>query len=69
MSKPIFNMGDPVSVTEVEAAYARVFGHPPRQKLDRRTLPSMIVAFTSELRFEFEINLLRGHAIEVAEAA
>jgi hypothetical protein len=64
---PVFNLGEPLHEHEVVAVYERVFEHQPPHNLDRRTLPTAILAYVSKLRFEFEVNRLRGHAFDYDE--
>lgn len=46
--------------------YRRAFGREVPHHLDLRTLPVALMGYMGELRFDFEVNRLRGYALEVA---
>jgi hypothetical protein len=64
--KPPFSLGEPVEESEVLAVYKKVFGMDAPAHLDRRTLNVALINHIGPLRYDFEVNMLRGHAIEIA---
>jgi len=50
----------------VVEVYRRAFGRPVPHHLDRRTLHVALIAHMGELAFDFEVNRLRGYALEQA---
>jgi len=63
---PPWASGQPLHEHEVVEVYRRAFGRPVPHHLDRRTLHVALIAHMGELAFDFEVNRLRGYALEQA---
>lgn len=63
---PPWAPGEPLHVHEVVEVYRRAFGRDVPHHLDRRTLHLHLIQALGELRFDFEVNRLRGYAWEQA---
>ncbi len=64
---PPWALGEPLYDHEVKEIYLRVFGGPlPRHYSNKKSLQTTLIAYMGELAFDFEVNRLRGHALEQA---
>lgn len=48
----------------MRALYRRAFGRDVPHHLDLRALPQALMAHMGPLRFDFEVNRLRGYSLE-----
>lgn len=66
MSKVPYNHGDPIEPTEVAEVLKRLNGF-PRGPVDIRSAAQAMIRRFGVLRWEFEVNRLRGFAIDYDE--
>jgi hypothetical protein len=64
--KPIFNLGQELTHDELRQAYQRITGKPLPGNASARDVARWLTQ-TFPLRFEFEVNRLRGHAWDADE--